>query len=119
MLTIRTEQMHALQASFLQRFEDGRLVDIARRFPTRYANFGKDRTRSIVRSGIQLARELEIHGHSDVRYIIDLMIFFGENFHERPDWTFATAPLRNTKLPPAARVRVTLGRMGVEPDFHE
>jgi len=119
MLLIREAQMKVFRDKSLQDFENGRVADIARRFPARYAELGEEKTRSVIRAGIGNSARMGIRHERDVRNLVDLMIFFGESFDSDLRFAFETAPLRNNDLPAQARVELTMSHMGVEPGFHE
>jgi len=119
MLVIREGQMKAFRTRLLQEFENRRLADIARRFPTRYAELGEAETRSLIQIGVHASEQLDIHAEADVRNYIDLIIVYGESFDRDLKLAFETAPLRNRRLPADARVSLTMARLGVEPGFHE
>ncbi|HTS28821.1 MAG TPA: hypothetical protein VMH81_23280 [Bryobacteraceae bacterium] len=119
MLVIREAQMKAFRTKVLQEFENRRLADIARRFPTRYAELGEAEARSIIQIGVRASEQLDIHSEAAVRSYIDLMIVYGESFDRDSKLAFETAPLRSRRLPADARVSLTMARLGVEPGFHE
>jgi len=119
MLEIRSSQMNVFREKILQDFENRRLADIARRFPSRYEELGEDRTRAVIITAVQKSEYWGIHGESDVANLADLMICYGETFDRNPKLAFETKPLRNSDLPGDARVLLTMARLGVEPGFHE
>jgi hypothetical protein len=119
MLVIREAQMEVFRGSFLARFENRRLLDIAKRFPTRYAELGENGTRKLIKFAIKACERSDIHGEGDVENVIDLMVVYGQSFDSDPKYGFETALLHKSGLPGDARVGLTMARFGLEPGFHE
>lgn len=119
MLVIREAQMEVFRGSFLARFENRRVADIAKRFPKRYCELGEDGTRELIRFGIQACQKWDIRAEGDVENVIDLMVVYGRPFDSDPKFGFETALFHKPDFPADARVGLTMARFGVEPGFHE
>lgn len=119
MLVIREAQRQVFRDNFLARFENRRLLDIAKRFPTRYRKVGEDGIRKLIRFAIKMCERSDIHAEGHVENVIDLMVVYGQSFDNDPRFAFETALFHKPDLPGDARVALTMARFGLEPGFHE
>ena len=111
--------MQVFKDQQLRSFEDGRLSDLARRFPKRSAELGEANTLSLIRAGIRKSFSLGIVGEEDVQAIIDLMMRYGDNFDTLEEFAYEAEPLRDKELPADARASLTLARFGLQSGFGE
>jgi hypothetical protein len=119
MLIIREAQMRVFREKQIQDFENGRISDLAHRFPKKYSELEESGTSALVKAGISKAFGLGIVGEEDVEGLIDLMMLHGQDFDTREEFAYETQPLRDEDLPADARVPLTLARFGLKPGFFE
>jgi len=119
MLTIRDAQMKVFRDQQIREFENGRVRDLAGRFPRRWAELGESRVMALVRAGVTKCFSLGIVGEEDVENIINMMMLHGEDFDTREEFAYEAEPLRDNELPADARASLTLARFGLKPGFGE
>ena len=119
MLTIREAQMQVFRDKQIQDFENGRVRDLADRFPKKCAELGEGGTTALIKAGIRKSFGLGIVGEEDVENVIDLMMLHGEDFDTREEFTYEVEPLGDDELPADTRASLTLARFGLKPGFRE
>jgi hypothetical protein len=119
MLTIRDEQMKVFRDLQIQDFENGRVRDLAGRFPKRSGELGESGIVALVKAGVAKSFSLGIVGEQDVENIINLMMLHGENFDTKEEFAYEAEPLCDDELPADARVSLALARFGLKPGFGE
>src|SRR5262249_15524866 len=109
----------AFRDAQVKEFENGRVRNLADRFPKKYAELGEGGTAALIKAGVAKSFELGIVGEEDVEGMIDLMMLHGPGFDSHEDFAYETQPLRDEDLPNDARVQLTLARFGLKPGFRE
>ena len=97
MLTIRKEQMAALGAAQVKKFEDRMVTHLQKHFPEQCKKLGP-KLRELVAYGIERAGSYGIVAERDVSRYIDIMLAFGRDFDKDPNLPWAAAAL-NAKYP--------------------
>ncbi len=103
MMTIRREQMRALNAYTRQAFEDRMARHLRQIYPEQVQRMGDpaDREpilRAVIRQGIEKAVRYQILAERDVGRFIDLMVKIAPDFAERPDLKWAAGILKDPTL---------------------
>jgi hypothetical protein len=84
MLTIRRQQIRALQESARSRFEDEMAAHLTRCFPGAPEVADRDRLRNSIREGLEAAKGYGIQSGQDVRQFLELATEYGPDFHQLP-----------------------------------
>ena len=104
MVTIRHDQMQAFSEAAARSFEDRMVVHLEKFFPQQCKALGEQRTRDVIRLGIERAARHDIDVEYDVCRYIDLMFVFGERYDEDPAWPWASRILGDKGASQRARV---------------
>jgi len=102
MLTIRREQMEALEAAAVRDFERRMLAHLRQFFPKHLAVLGEPTLRAVIRFGVGRG---SIHGFTtehDLCLYVDLMLLLGSLFDEDPQLPWADAILHDAGIPDSA-----------------
>jgi hypothetical protein len=98
-LRIRLEQIEAFNAVAAKRFEDVALSHVSEFAPKLTAVLGADRTRAVVRLGIQRASTYGFRASGPVHLFLDLMFLLGAEFDTDPQYPWAAAILNDPSIP--------------------
>lgn len=118
MLTIRREQIEALNADMRRRFEIRMVAHVNQFFAQRCQLLGDAGVREWIVAGIERAAKYDIKAELDVCRYIDVMFVFGREFDVDPRYPWATrilnarastARARVNHLVKSAKKRVPLG----------
>lgn len=105
MLTIRKEQLAVFQKMASQDFEDRMVLHIGEFFPEFMRQLGEERSRELIRYGIQRASAYRFQLEPDVCNYINFMVVFGRDFDRDPALPWARTILNDPALPaPSAKV---------------
>lgn len=104
MLTIRDEQLEALNAAKLQRFEERMAQYVAAEYPRRYASLMEEGTRRLIRNGIEFGTHHGIETEGALAVLIELMVEFGMQFERSPDRAWAERMLALSSIPGPIKV---------------
>lgn len=115
MLVIRQQQMDAMNARLMQRFEAAETARIAQDFPEQYARLGgADAARRFVRDVVKRATDYEIYAEPDLSTFIDIAVKNGKTFEERDDLAWAAEILRDRSLGGDTKVGLIAGRLELQ-----
>ncbi len=104
MLIVRSEQVAALSAEQVRRFEDRMERYIAAEHPDRYRALGEHGTRRLIRYGIATGARRGIDTEGAVGVLIELMLELGERFERSPDRAWIEEILAHPALPGQVKV---------------
>jgi hypothetical protein len=111
MLTIRKDQMRALNSYMRQGFEDRMVSHLGARFPQQIKAMttpetGDQNLRALIRRGVEGAAGYKIDAESDVARFIGLMVTLGPRFDSQKEMQWATAILKDQSIPPSGRIEL-------------
>ena len=104
MLIIRKEQMEALSAHARAKFISVMRRHLEGAFPERCAEFGEERVRALIESGMTKAEGFGLVAEQDVAGLIHFMFESHPEFDRRPEFGWAVEVLRDTSVEPTERV---------------
>ena len=99
MLIIRQEQLHLLEAAWLEKLEDTLHRELPETFPWDSARLGAERLRHAISHGIDKARSYGFRTEHHIRDFIRLMFTFGRDFETDPGMPWATRILHANRTP--------------------
>lgn len=111
MLVIRHEQMHVLGRALKDRFVEANVERLAREHPERFAERGREATRTLVCDGIERARTYRVEETGAVRAFINLVWTFDLGFEMAPDLEGVLEVLRDDELSGEAKMEIVSGQM--------
>ena len=106
MLTIRPEQMLVFEAYSIKRFEDALWEHLSSKHPEKIEELGKERSREIVRQGIEKARQFGVDVERDVAVFVEYMVAVDPRWHELEDWAWASDILADPELDGHAKMEL-------------
>jgi hypothetical protein len=104
MLTIRREQIEALNADMRRRFEARMVTHVNQFFIQRCQLLGDVGVREWIVAGIERAAKYGIKAEVDVCRFIDVMFVFGREFDTNPRYPWASRILNARAASPRARI---------------
>lgn len=104
MLTIRKEQMAAIQAHVRRKYEDRVIARIAKAYPERYKQDGEEKVRYFVKAGIEKSEKHNIEEDDDAERLILLLFVQGLDFEKSPQKAECRRILEDKELPADAKV---------------
>ena len=89
MLTLRNDQLEALNTAISRGFERRMVKHLCRLFPERCEEMGPDALGLLIREGVRKAAGYRVRAERDVALFIDLMMGLSPDFDNRweTDWT--------------------------------
>ena len=111
MLTIRSEQMDALSAYMIARFERDMVNHIAQAFPKQFAEAGDAGTRKLVHDGIAKAASYGVQSERNVALFIDLMVAIGPTFDHDDRFPWVRQVLQDPDRPEQTKLDMIYDRM--------
>jgi hypothetical protein len=118
MLVIRREQMKALSAPKLKAFEDRMLLHLRKFFPGECDALGEEKTRAVIRYGIDRAQGHGFKSGRDISRYLNLIFTFGHDFDKDPDLAWASETLRRVGTMPPGELMNRLYAKGKENAVH-
>ena len=106
MLQIRKEQMEVLEAYALQQFETKVFGSIARLFPEKLEQVGREKTELLIKAGILKASRYGIKSRKDIEQFICLMFDRGHDFETGREMSWCRNILEDRQLPGDAKVKL-------------
>src|SRR5216683_3530174 len=97
MLTIRPEQADTFRKVALQKFEDEMVEHLRKSSPRHWKVIGDEHGRRFIRLGIEHARRYGFTNRGPVRFYVELMFMFGSYFDTDPQYSCASAVLRDAE----------------------
>lgn len=98
MLTIRKEQIAVFREPAINQFVKHVVVHLNKCFPAKCEALGEPRVSEMVKYGIQRAASYGISAERDLCKYVDLMVVFGPEFDQDPEFPWASAILNNQAL---------------------
>lgn len=98
MLTIRAEQMDALNAVMLERFTEKMMEHLLDVFPDETAAMSEEELRKFVDSGTTTASGYKITAEREVALFLDLILGLGHEFEKQPDNEWMLSILENEEV---------------------
>lgn len=98
MLQIRKEQSDSFSVVMRRKFNNRMVLHIQECFPEHYEKLREDNTRELVDIGVDKAATYDIVSERDVCKFIDLMLGFGVDFDENPEYPWASDILNDETL---------------------
>ena len=105
-MKIRRQQVEALSAASVRRFEDRLFAHVGKFFPKRCESLGEEGTRELIRYGIERAKGYGIVTERDVYKFTDVMFAYGQDFDVNPKLPWAAEILGDPREK-CASTRVT------------
>src|SRR5579864_7458096 len=103
MITIRKEQMQALQEDY-PNFENRTAVWLRGHFPEDCEMLGENAVREKIRYGAQVAMQFGLFNRPEVAKFVFLCFFLGPNFDLQPEYQWLKTILANSKVEPGIRI---------------
>ena len=119
MLEIRQEQIDRLAEAASKNFEDRMLVHLQKFFPQHITALGEEKTRFLVRFGVEQAKTYGIISERDVCKYIDLMVSFGVEFDIDPKLPWASRILNDSAMKNPHFKTDTLFKAGLDHLAHQ
>jgi len=98
MLTLRNEQLKALDAAIAKDFEQRTMRHLSRIFPQQCEDMGDEAVRRLIRDGIERAAQYQIKIERHVALFIDLMVGIAPDFDRQPEMYWARRILEDPSL---------------------
>lgn len=89
MLIIRKEQLEVLSASMVDKFIDSTAVHLRTIFPDQTDTMQDADLKKIIKAGILQAKQFDITIEEEVLRYLELMVTFGPDFINSPDYSWA------------------------------
>ncbi len=105
MLTIRKEQMKALEQVALKDFEDDMVEHIKEFFPNHYKTIGESQIRKVIQYAIERGEVYGFTTHRNVCLYLNNMLILGSNFDVDPQYPWA-AEILNEKSDIITEIRI-------------
>ena len=106
MLTIRPEQMLVFEAYAIKRFEDALWEHLSSGHPEKIEELGEEKSRKIVRQGIETARQFSVDVERDVAAFVEYMFEVDPRWHELEQWAWALDILNDPALDGHAKMEL-------------
>jgi len=109
MLSVRLEQLEALQKDTLKMFAYRLFDHIESEYPEDFEKLGTDGRWELINTVLRTGKRLDILGRGSLVTLTELMLEFGIQFELSPDRSWAEAMLEHRRLPGAVRVQAIAG----------
>src|SRR5271157_42205 len=96
MLTIRPQQEEAFRQAALRRFEDDMVAHLNKFAPKHCEVIGEPAVRSVIRLGMERAKQYGFTNRGPVRFYLELMFMFGSHFDRDPQLVWASDILNDS-----------------------
>ena len=103
MITIRKEQMQALQDDYSD-FENRTAAWLKGHFPDDFEMLGENALHEKIRYGAQVAMQFGFFNRPEVAKFVFLCFLLGPNFDLQPEYLWLKTILANTKAKPGIRI---------------
>jgi hypothetical protein len=111
MLTIRDEQMEALQEAAMRSFEQRMVLHLRQFFPEECRRAGEMRTLAAIRQGVQRAQAYGIESEIDVVRYIDISVVLGLDFDSGKRYPWARQILEDGEMDGSEKINALLDTM--------
>jgi hypothetical protein len=111
---MRREQIDRLSEAACKNFEDRMLVHLEKFFPQHVTALGEEKTRFLVRFGVERAKTYGIVSERDVCKYIDLMVSLGVEFDTDPKLPWASRILNDPSMKSPRFKTDTLFKAGLD-----
>lgn len=111
MLTLRKEQMAALEAVAWRNFQEIMVRRFELKLPRRFEELGEPEVRRIAAKSIRKGIQYAFENRDDVTRLAELMIEFAPDFDDDPRYAWARELIEQTAVPSSHRMALLVYRM--------